>query len=241
MTRFLSRSGRVTRWLWEWTKSIVIALTVWFLLSTFVVRAFRITSGSMERTVLVDDFLFVNKLLYGAEVPLARRHLPAIREPRHDEVVVVRSPIEDLVLLKRVVGLPGDTIAMQDGRLWRNGVQVAEPYVTLHQEPPAVDSASATRMRRWQTPYLAQPAGPGYAPDLRNWGPLVVPHDSLFALGDNRDESLDSRYYGFIPRDNLQGAPLFIYYSYDRSSWRPIPFVTAVRWRRLFTAPFGAH
>ncbi len=238
MSPLINRTTRASRWLWEWTKSIVVALSVWFLLSTFVIKAFRIPSGSMERTVLIGDYLFVNKLLYGAEVPLARRHLPAIREPRHDEVIVVTSPVEDLILIKRVVALPGDTISMRDGQLWRNGRAIAEPYITLHQVPPVIDAVTVERMRRWQVPFLVGSRPDRYQPDLRTWGPLVVPPDSLMVLGDNRDESLDSRYYGFIPRGNLRGAPLFIYFSYDPNSWRPLPFITAVRWRRLFTAPF---
>ncbi|MEZ4585310.1 MAG: signal peptidase I [Gemmatimonadales bacterium] len=240
MALLLTRASRLARWLLGWARSIVIALAAWFVLSTFLVQAFRITSGSMEGTVLVGDFLFVNKLLYGAEVPLARRHLPAVREPRHDEVVVVQSPIEDLVLLKRVVGLPGDTLAMQDGRLWRNGAPIPEPYITLHRIPPNVDPETVARMLRWQAGHLVAPVAPGYEPDQRNWGPLVVPPESLFALGDNRDESLDSRFYGFIPRNNLRGAPMLIYYSYDRTSWRPAPYLTAIRWHRLFRAPFRA-
>jgi len=235
----MTPAGRLTRWLWEWVKSIAVALAVWFLLSTFLIKAFRITSGSMEQTVLVGDFLFVNKLLYGVEVPLVGARLPAVREPRDGEVVLVRSPIEDLLLLKRVVGLPGDTVAMKEGVLWRNGKPVVEPYVTLEPTAPAIDSATADQMRRWQTRFLVGNAE-GYSPDLRNWGPLVVPGDSLMAMGDNRDESFDSRYYGFIPRVNLQGSPLFIYYSYDATSWRPLPFLTAIRWGRLFRRPFGS-
>jgi signal peptidase I len=238
MATVLAKTNVAARWLWSWTRSLVVALFVWFLISTFLVQAFRITSGSMERTVLVGDFLFVNKLLYGAEVPLAHRHLPPIREPAHDEVVVVKSPIEDLVLLKRIVGLPGDTIGMSDGHLVRNGTIITEPYVTLHPTPPGIDSMTRERMRQWQTPYLLAPAPRAYRPDARNWGPLLVPRRSLFAMGDNRDDSFDSRFYGFIPRENLRGSPLFIYYSYDPTSWRLLPFLTAIRWDRALTRPF---
>jgi len=240
MEKLLGKTGAGARWLLEWTRSIVVALFVWFLLSTFLLQAFHITSGSMERTALVGDFLFVNKLLYGAEVPLVRTHLPSIREPGHDEVVVITSPIEDLVLLKRIVGLPGDTIAMSDGRLVRNGHVIREPYITLHTDAPRLDSATREQMRTWQSPHLVSPPASSYHPDSRTWGPLVVPSGSLFALGDNRDDSFDSRYYGFIPRENLRGAPLFIYYSYDPSSWHALPFLTAIRWNRLLTRPFRA-
>ncbi len=238
MTRLISLAARAGRWALDWTKSIAVALVVWFLLSSFVVKAFHVTSGSMERTLLVGDFLYVHKLLYGAEPPLTKEHLPAIREPRVDEIIVVRSPIEDLTLLKRLVGLPGDVIAMRDGQLWRNGSPVVEPYVTLAATAPIVDSATLTRLRAWQLPYLVGGDPATYRPTLRTWGPLRVPPDSLMAMGDNRDDSFDSRFYGFIPRANLQGAPLFIYYSYDPSSWRPLPALAAVRWGRFFRAPF---
>jgi signal peptidase I len=229
--------GRLGRWLWEWGKSIVVALLVWFPLSAFVIQAFHVPSSSMERTVLIGDFLFVNKMLYGAEVPLTRLHLPALREPRHDEIVVIKSPIEDVVLLKRLVGLPGDTLTMVDGRLLRNSVRLAEPYVTLHPTPPATDVATVERMRGWQLRYLARVPLERYRPDLRNWGPIVVPPGALMTLGDNRDDSFDCRYYGFIPRENLRGVPLFTYFSYDPNSWRPLPFLTAIRWGRLLRVP----
>src|SRR6186713_3282381 len=111
-----SRSFAV--WLWEWTKSIGVALIVWFFLRTFLVEAFRIPSGSMENTLLVGDFLFVNKLLYGAEIPLTGKKLPAVREPRRDDVVVFDSVEEEgLKVVKRLVGMPGDTLAMKSGQL----------------------------------------------------------------------------------------------------------------------------
>lgn len=238
MTQAPSPARRAAQWLLSWSKTIVIALAAWFVISTFLIQAFRITSGSMEKTVLVGDFLFVNKLLYGAEIPLTGRRLPAIREPRRDEVVVIRSPIEDLLLLKRLVALPGDTIAMRDGQLWRNGAPVTEPYVTLARVPPDDDAVTLQHIRAWQLRHLVDGDTASYHPTMRTWGPLLVPPDSLMALGDNRDASFDSRNYGFIPRANLRGSPLFIYYSYDPESWRPLPALAAIRWSRLFRAPF---
>lgn len=229
--------SRFTQWALGWAKSIAVALVVWFFLSTFLIQAFHVPSSSMERTVLVGDFLFVNKLLYGAEIPLTSRHLPAIREPKHDEMVVIHSPIENLLLLKRLVGLPGDTLAMKQGRLLRDGAPLAEPWVQLAEQPPSIDEATALQMRSWQLRYYVGQDTVHYHPDLRNWGPLVVPPDSVMTLGDNRDESFDCRYYGFIPRKNLRGKPLFIYFSYDPSSWRPLPFLTAIRWGRLLSSP----
>jgi len=229
------RSARFRTWAWGWAKSIAIALAVWFVLSTFLVKAFRISSGSMERTMLVGDFLFVNKALYGAEVPLIGGRLPGVREPRRGDIVVFRSPIEDSILVKRLIGLPGDTVGMIAGELSRNGRPVQEPYVqhlgTGQPEPPDPE------MRRWQLRFFAGKDSAGYHPTSRDWGPLVVPRDSFFMLGDNRDGSRDGRFWGFVPRRNIQGSPMIIYFSYDPGHWRPLPFLTAIRWKRLFTLP----
>jgi len=102
------------KWLWDWAKSIAVALVVWFFLRTFLVEAFRIPSGSMENTLLIGDFLFVNKLLYGAEVPLLHKRLPAVREPRRGEILVFDSVEEEgLKVVKRLIGIPGDTLSMK--------------------------------------------------------------------------------------------------------------------------------
>ena len=115
-------------WIWEWTKSIVVALVVWFFLRTFLVEAFRIPSGSMENTLLIGDFLFVNKALYGAEVPLIHAHLPAVREPVRDDILVFDSVEEEgLKVVKRLIGMPGDTLSMESGQLYRNGRRWTSP------------------------------------------------------------------------------------------------------------------
>ena len=108
-------------WIWDWAKSIAVALVVWFVLRTFLVEAFRIPSGSMEQTLLIGDFLFVNKALYGAEVPLIHKRLPAFREPRQNDIIVFDSVEEDIKVVKRLIGMPGDTLAMEAGQLIRNG------------------------------------------------------------------------------------------------------------------------
>jgi signal peptidase I len=228
----------VVAWLWEWTKSIVVALVVWFFLRTFLVEAFRIPSGSMENTLLIGDFLFVNKALYGAEVPIIHAHLPAVREPQRDDILVFDSVEEEgLKVVKRLIGLPGDTLYMESGQLYRNGRKVDEPYA-VHSDPArSEDAVQRAKMRAWQLPHLVRRDTATYQPDLQDWGPIVVPPDSFFMMGDNRDSSYDGRYWGFLPRQNVRGRPLVVYFSYDPSSWRAVPFLTAVRWTRLFTQP----
>jgi len=226
------------RWVWDWTKSIAVALVVWFFLRTFLIEAFRIPSGSMENTLLIGDFLFVNKLLYGAEIPILRKRLPAIREPRRGDILVFDSVEDPIKVVKRLIGIPGDTLAMENGQLYRDGKAVSEPWAISSDGNANVDAVQRERMRRWQLPHLV--AGlrhETYHPDLHNWGPIVVPPDSFFMMGDNRNGSYDGRYWGFLPRNNVRGRPLIVYYSFDGSGYKPLPFLTNIRWGRIFTSP----
>lgn len=226
------KSGHTAR---EWIKSIVIALLIWFFLRALLVEAFRIPSGSMENTLLIGDFLFVNKALYGAEVPIVNKRLPALRDPERFDIVVFDSPEEPGVnVVKRVVGMPGDTIAMLDNVLYLNGAALDEPYAI---RGPASDDPEDPRMRAWQARYLVDRDARTYRPTLKNWGPLAIPADSFFVMGDNRDNSYDSRYWGFLGRNRIDGRPLFIYYSYDKGGLLPLPFFTNVRWGRIFSRP----
>jgi signal peptidase I len=220
----------------EWLKSIAIAVVIFLLLRTFLVEAFRIPSGSMENTLLIGDFLFVNKALYGAEIPFTGKHLPAFREPSRNDLVIFKSVEEArMTVVKRVVGMPGDTLAMEDNRLLVNGAAADEPFVL--QTDPLADHEEP-KMRAWQTRYLTADRDPrSYRPTLKNWGPIVVPADSFFVMGDNRDQSYDSRYWGFLGRDRIRGRPLIVYFSYDPSGIDPLPIFTAVRWDRLLTLP----
>ncbi|MFQ6046764.1 MAG: signal peptidase I [Gemmatimonadales bacterium] len=224
--------GQTTR---EWIKSILIALVIWFFLRSLLVEAFRIPSGSMENTLLVGDFLFVNKALYGAEIPVVGTRLPAFRDPKRFDIVVFNSPIQKgISVVKRVVGMPGDTVAMEGNVLYLNGNPLDEPYA-LRTDP--LNDPEDPRMRQAQLPYLVLRDRRTYRPTLKNWGPLVVPPDSFWVMGDNRDNSLDSRYWGMLGRDRIKGRPLFIYYSFDKNGVLPLPFLTAVRWARLFSTP----
>jgi signal peptidase I len=135
-----------------------------------------------------------------------------------------------LKVIKRVVGMPGDTLLMRSGELYRNGSPVREPYVIRVDSSRTDDATQRAKMRQWQVQHLASSVS-DYAPDLQNWGPVIVPTDSFFALGDNRDASYDSRYYGFVPSANIIGRPSVIYFSFDPKS--PEPFVSRIRWQRV--------
>lgn len=221
----------------EWTKSIAFAVIAWLILKTFLLEAFRIPSSSMENTLLVGDFLFVNKAIYGAAVPFTDAHLPAFREPRRNEILVFNSVEEELDVVKRAVGVAGDTLSMRSGALYLNGRAVDEPYVVHADISKSEAPAIRARMRAWQLQYYVGESPESYAPDLQDWGPIVVPPESYFMMGDNREESHDSRTWGFLPRENVQGTPMFIYYSYDGESWRSLPWLTDIRWNRFFHRP----
>jgi signal peptidase I len=220
---------------WEWTKSIAAALVIWFFLRALLVEAFRIPSGSMENTLLIGDFLFVNKALYGAEVPVVHKRLPAFREPQRGDVVIFDSATEPGVsVVKRIIGLPGDTIRMDDNTVFIDGQALDEPYI-IHTLPTG--DREDPQMRVAQVTHLVRRDPKNYRPTMKNWGPLLVPPDSFFVMGDNRDDSFDSRYWGFLGRDRIRGRPLFIYYSYDKNGVLPLPFVTAIRWNRILSHP----
>ncbi len=216
---------------WEWAKTFQIAVLLFLLIHVFFAEAFKIPSGSMERTLLPGDFLIVNKLAYGPSVPFTSWRLPAIRPPRRGDVMVFQYP-RDLSksFVKRVVGVPGDTLAMRDGVLFHNGTLVREDYVS-HTQPNADPSSSDFA---WQRAHLVRTAEASRGiPSRNNWGPLIVPARSYFLLGDNRDNSSDSRYWGFLPDSLVRGRPLFVYWSYVPDASERLDFLTRVRWERL--------
>jgi signal peptidase I len=220
----------VGRWTWEWLKSLTVALILFLVLRTFVIEAFRIPTASMESTLLVGDFLLVNKAVYGAQVPGTAARLPAFGEPARGDVVVFTPPHEPTKnYVKRLVGLPGDTLFMRDKVLFVNGALVAEPYAQ-HADPLDVHSPGM----RWQLDYLIGPAERHrYRPSRDNWGPVIVPPERFFVLGDNRDDSEDSREWGFVDQAAVKGKPLFVYYSFNPRTRRSVPWLTEIRWDRI--------
>ncbi len=230
--RELNRQRTGLDFIWEWTKILAVSVVLFALIRTFLVEAFKIPSGSMENTLQVGDFLLVNKLVYGAEVPFTHKRLPRLREPQRGDVIVFEYP-DDMTknFVKRLVGVPGDTLEMRNGTLIRNGAALSERYVE-HTEP---DIDPAPEDFRWQRDYLVRTANAasGYHPSRNNWGPLVVPKEKYFVLGDNRDNSLDSRYWGFVPDSLLKGRPFVIYYSYAPDTVDTFAWLTHIRWTRL--------
>lgn len=222
--------------LWEWAKSLGLAVVLFLVIRTFLFQSFYISSGSMKPTLLVGDVLMVNKAAYGAKVPGTAVRLPGWDEPSRNEIIIFRpehDPNTDVV--KRIVGVPGDTLEMVDRRLVVNGDSLEESYVT-HGEPPGQNEVHP--WMRWQYSALA----PGvdddaYTPSRDDWGPVVVPEDAYFVMGDNREASLDSRFWGFLEEWRIRGKVSFLYYSFDPTSTRPFPLFTTVRWGRIGMTP----
>ncbi len=240
-----------TRAAWELVKSLAGAVLIYLVINTFLIAAYRIPSGSMIPTLLVGDWLFVNRAIYGPHIPFTNTHLPSIREPQRGDVVVFVSPYQadeaaqgadpTPTLVKRLVGIPGDTLYMRQGQLYVNGIAQRRGFGTA--APPPVTKAQRDEVSPlfdWQHSVELKQSrfGPAPAqPTHDNWGPLLVPPGRYFMMGDNRYESKDSRYWGLVPRENVRGQPLFVYYSYrsgDETD-RPLSFITDIRWGRLGT------
>lgn len=215
----------------EWLKSILVAVVLFLIIRTFLVQTFVITSGSMEDTLLVGDFLMVNRLALGSRVPGTTARIPGYSGPERWDVTVFDPPHEeDLKLVKRLVGMPGDTLQMRDKVLYVNGQRREEPWVRhVDREGDETHPWMA-----WQRGHLVDSVDvEAYRPTRDDWGPIVIPEDRYFMLGDNRDSSLDSRYWGLLERWRLEGRAMFIYFSYDRTSSRPFPWILEIRWDRI--------
>jgi signal peptidase I len=193
----------------------------------------------MEDTLLVGDFLVVNRAGIGSRVPFTDIRIPGYSEARRGDVIVFDPAHEvDLMLVKRLIGMPGDTLSMRGRVLYVNGEAFDEPYVKHISDPgdefPDPRMLPPDRDMSWQKSYLAPGVDPAtYNPSRDNWGPLVIPPDHYFMLGDNREQSLDSRYWGLVEGWRLEGRAVFIYFSYDMDSSRAFPFLFEVRWPRI--------
>ena len=215
----------------HWAKIMIVSLALFVVIRAFGVEAFKIASGSMEHTLFEGDFLLINKLVYGAGIPGSGRKLPALHAPRNGDVIVFTYPVDPrLNYVKRIVGTPGDTVEMRDAVLIRNGKQVNENYI--QRSPEELDQPDDDF--RWQKAYLAGRASIStYHPSRNNWGPLVVPPHDYFVLGDNRDNSSDSRYWGFVADSLVRGQPIVVYYSYAPDTGDRLDWLTHLRWKRF--------
>jgi signal peptidase I len=195
----------------EWTITILLLLFG----TTFLVQAFVIPTGSMEDTLLIGDHLLVDKLAYSTAGSVSKYLLP-YENPHDGDIIVFRYPVDiTQTFVKRVVGVPGDHIKIIDQQVYRNGKKLTEPYV-VHKNPYP-DSFRDNFPNSEPNLMLLDRARDMLANNVSG-GEVIVPPESFFAMGDNRDNSLDSRYWGFVPRENIIGKPLIIYWSYNAST-----------------------
>ena len=185
---------------------IIIAVILAMFIRTFVVQAFKIPSGSMKDTLLVGDHLLVNKFIYGVKIPFTDgKTLIPVSEPERGDIVVFKYPQNpEKDYIKRVVGIEGDEVNIVDKQLYVNGEPVTHEYAKF---------TDNTVFPAWRNP-------------RDNLGPVTVPEDSLFVMGDNRDNSHDSRFWGFVDLNDVKGEAFVIYWSWDRESFD-------VRWSRI--------
>jgi len=215
----------------EWVTSLLIAVVLFLVIRTFLINTFVIISGSMEETLLVGDLLFVNRVAVGSRVPGTSIRIPGYSKPERGDVLVFDPHHEvDMKLVKRLLGLPGDTLEMRGKQLYLNGERMVEPYV----QDDATGDDLADPIMMWQQDFL--PPGldrSAYQPTRDDWGPIIIPEGHYFMLGDNRDSSYDSRYWGPLDQGRIEGRVVLIYFSYNKASFRPFPWLREIRWGRI--------
>ncbi len=189
----------------EYAEAIIVAAVLALFIRTFVVQAFKIPSGSMKNTILVGDHILVNKFLYGTHIPFTNTKILTIRKPERGDIIVFKYPEKESVdFIKRLIGMPGDVVQVIDKVVYINGKPLTEPY-TIHKDSEILPRALEPR---------------------DNFGPVTVPPHEYFMMGDNRDRSRDSRFWGFVDESKILGKAMIIYWSWDKND-------DSVRWGRI--------
>jgi signal peptidase I len=249
--RVIQASPRMGDRVWREALSWFWVLIAFVLIEGTLGQARVIPSASMENTLLIGDHLIVSRFGYDAGLPFTSWHVPLWRNPRRQQVVIFRAPLPGSPdFVKRVIGEPGDKIAIKNGMVYVNDQPLNEPYVVREATigNSVADNYPPTPSELWRFGLL-----PDWAGQIGNYvhdGELVVPQGRYFVMGDNRDNSYDSRFWGFVPRSSIVGTPLFVYMSIDAPEevWEPghigerfTAYLNAVlhphevRWRRLFS------
>ncbi len=217
----------------SYVKSLVIAFLLVLPIKHFVIEGYRVPTGSMENTILIGDFLLANKFIYGSEIPLLGIHVPGIRDPRQGDIVIFKFPRDPSVnYVKRCIAGPGQVVEVKNKIVYVDGRIYNDSSFAIHGDKSIIPRSSPRGLRD-------------------NYGPVTVPQGQYFMMGDNRDFSYDSRFWGYVPRENILGKALFLYLSWgedpkapDVSISRPLSlfksvvynflhFYKRMRWERL--------
>jgi len=224
-------------WYRDWGESIIWAVVMALIIRALVIQAFKIPSGSMEDTLLVGDFLMVNKFIYGVSMPFINKTiLPGIRQPKAGDIIVFKYPLDKRDFIKRCVAVEGDTVEVRDKKLYVNGQHPVEPYAVNKAWGESITLPQMLSSELWRNDYQRDWEQRKFLnlPVRDNFGPVVVPKGCVFAMGDNRDNSLDSRFWGPLPKSLILGKAVFIYWSWDSENGEPIwKFWQNIRFNRL--------
>ena len=212
-------------WYKEWTEALIFAAILAIIIRTFVIQAFKIPSGSMEETLLIGDHLMVNKFIYGTQIPFTETRILPVRNPERGDVIVFEWPVDTINeklnyftrkdFIKRIIGIPGDQVEIRDKQVYLNG----EPFkIDQERYTSSYIIPGCSEIGSWEN------EAPGTVRDCML--PVTVPPDSYFVLGDNRDNSKDGRYWGFVPEANIKGLAFIKYWSWDSQN-------NTVRWSRI--------
>ncbi len=215
----------------KWLLDVIFVVIVVLFIRAYVIQAYKIPTGSMEDSLLIGDFLFATKYNYGFQVPFRNKMIFKWSRPDRRNIVIFRFPLERKDFVKRCVAVAGDTVEIRDKVLYVNGEKLEEPYV-VHKDKRVYPSLNLNDRKHYQNLWETgefHSAGM-YVRD--NFGPVVVPKDNVFLMGDNRDNSYDSRFWGPLPSDNLRGRPFIIHWSWEKE----IPMyklLKKIRWDRI--------
>jgi signal peptidase I len=195
----------------EYTEALVIAIILALIIRAFVIQAFKIPSSSMEPTLLIGDHLLVNKFIYGVKVPFIDKKVLQFKKPERGDIIVFKFPEDTTIdFIKRVIAVEGDTVELLKKQVLVNGKPIVDPYAVYLDGDESVER---------------------YPDDPKNnFGPVVVPENNVFCLGDNRDRSQDSRYWGFVDLNLVRGKALILYFSWDKTA---DSILKKVRWPRF--------
>ncbi len=235
-----SPARRVAEWLWDVVASWGPAILIVLVIRSIAVEPFQIPSGSMVPTLAIGDFILVSKFTYGLRIPFTNTEILPLGEPeRGDIVVFIYPPTQDtegIDYIKRVVGLPGDTVEVKDSIVYVNGVEQTRAFEKSTTYTDQTCESQEMRQFSEMLGGINHPVlqGTSYAHRMNDWGPQTVPVESYFVMGDNRDNSADSRVWGWVPRANVKGKALFVWLSFDGCTGN-IPALGSPRLGRIGT------